>query len=157
MRYCKQRDKYSCGAIAVLNATKWLGWGFGYKDLPFIKATLGTTKFYGTLRNNFDHVVRIWLGAKRLYTPNINNMEAQLKKGRSLLVNEIFKDGRGHYYFIPELTWEDQYFRIVNFVPHAKIIWVSKKDLSNELKRLNDYVVWSLGRGESPWLLASLD
>lgn len=38
MRYCKQKLKYECGPIAILNLMKWLGLRVTYKkDMPSIK------------------------------------------------------------------------------------------------------------------------
>ena len=34
MRFCKQRDRYSCGAVALLNIDKFFGSRATYQDLP---------------------------------------------------------------------------------------------------------------------------
>lgn len=50
MRFIKQRDKYSCGAIALMNTLKWLGHksGLTYKDLPLWRCLCKTSLINGT-------------------------------------------------------------------------------------------------------------
>jgi hypothetical protein len=48
IRYCKQRDSYSCAAIAVLNLLKWQDLKFTYRDLPTIRKQLKTVPGTGT-------------------------------------------------------------------------------------------------------------
>jgi len=48
MSYLKQKDSYSCGAIAIANALKWAGAKITYKDLPKIKKMLVCRPYDGT-------------------------------------------------------------------------------------------------------------
>lgn len=46
--YCKQRDDYSCGAIAVLNILKIYGLDENLNYIEYLKDILGTTTEWGT-------------------------------------------------------------------------------------------------------------
>ena len=57
-RFCKQRDGYSCGPVAILNAIKWTGsdW-FTYRMLPAITQVCNTTR-EGTYDKDMDAGLR---------------------------------------------------------------------------------------------------
>jgi hypothetical protein len=70
MRYCKQRDKYSCGAIALLNIDKFFGRQITYQDLPKYKELVDCQPISGTQISNISKVIgrasrRTWRSSKQ--------------------------------------------------------------------------------------------
>ena len=58
MRYCKQKDLYSCGPVAILNALKWGGAKATYsKHINFLAQECRTSKD-GTEDKHFDRALR---------------------------------------------------------------------------------------------------
>jgi len=58
IRYCKQRDNYSCGPVAILNTIKWTeSECFTYSMLPAIKIICKTDK-NGTYDEDMDAGLR---------------------------------------------------------------------------------------------------
>ena len=57
MRFCKQRDEYSCGAIAVLNIAKFYGYQGTYQDLKYYQDLVGCKKDHGTFSRNISKVL----------------------------------------------------------------------------------------------------
>ena len=56
-RFCKQRDEYSCGPVAILNLYKWIGVDYKYSDLPWLQLMCGTNKD-GTFDKDFNSALR---------------------------------------------------------------------------------------------------
>jgi len=55
MRFCKQRDGYSCGAVAALNVDKVRGCRVTYHDLPYYRDLVGCRRI-GTYAENISRV-----------------------------------------------------------------------------------------------------
>jgi len=70
-RFCKQRDDYSCGPIALLNIDKFFGRRVTYKDLPrYRKRVRCEKKIGGTATRYISKVLgragrKTWPAAKR--------------------------------------------------------------------------------------------
>jgi hypothetical protein len=73
-RYLKQRDKYSCGAIALLNALKWAGYQINYRrDFGRAYRACKCNKD-GVYTNNFDTAIRRY--KKLIVLPECESFEA---------------------------------------------------------------------------------
>jgi len=57
IRFCKQRDKYSCGPIALLNIDKFYGERVTYADLPYYKKLVDCKAKSGTQINRMSDVL----------------------------------------------------------------------------------------------------
>lgn len=107
MRFIRQRDQYSCGPIAIINALKWAGAYLTYKsDFKKIKNLCKTTISWGTTPENISKVLSVYsehinFEVKALITLKI--IDKHLKSGGSVILEYWFnEDGvyDGHYVFI---------------------------------------------------------
>lgn len=57
IRFCKQRDHYSCGPIALLNAAKFFAYNVTYKDLKTFQDLVSCTSPRGTYTRNISKVL----------------------------------------------------------------------------------------------------
>lgn len=126
MKYLGQRDRYSCAAIAFLNAFKWMGIATSRRQIASVKDILGTTYPSGTSRRNVA-----WLckdaGFKRLRKPTIEKMDAELIAGNALIVETQHGKRKGHAYLIVRRT--EHYFVCVNVFRGQTVSRVSKKQI----------------------------
>lgn len=103
MRFCKQRDRYSCGAIAALNIDKFRGCRVTYEDLPYYRDLVRCRKEWnGTFARN---ITRVYGQASRR---SWNETRKFLRSGNCIIVLTCRKSW-GHFF----LMALDQYGCIV--------------------------------------------
>ena len=110
MRYCKQRDRYSCGPIALINIAKHFGQRATYQDLLWYQHLVDCTRPDGTFSRNVSKVLgratrRTWAQAKQF-----------LRVGNCIMVQN--RRDHGHYYLMV-MNWHDD-IGIVNFYRHGE-------------------------------------
>ncbi len=142
-RYVRQRNDYSCGPVALLNALKWAGRKGAYrKDIELLKAECGTTR-KGTPFANMVYAARFHRGyfsvtSKRNVT--IADINAHLRRGGAVIlgsVSTILDPDAYHYFLITErigLRGEASY-RTVNFDRRATQRLVSSKLIREGMRR----------------------
>ncbi|MFA5024119.1 MAG: C39 family peptidase [Patescibacteria group bacterium] len=113
IRYVKQRDEYSCGPIAILNAMKWLGKPVTYKDLARLKDICCCRSPNGTWPKVISVVLKI-LKIKYLYKakPSIKEIDKHLDDGGSILLVHYYNITRGHYVLCIGKT--EKYYTLIN-------------------------------------------
>lgn len=57
IRFCKQRDRYSCGPVALLNIDKFYGERVTYADLPYYRTLVACKQPGGTLTSSMSDVL----------------------------------------------------------------------------------------------------
>jgi len=72
-RYIHQRDKRSCGPVAIINYWKFMGLKADYSDLRFLKKILGTNKDGTTLTVMAAFLNRKWKKVDKIRCPAIVN------------------------------------------------------------------------------------
>lgn len=103
MRFCKQRDKFSCGPIALLNIDKCFGRRVTYRDLPRYSKRVLCKSPDGTLTSEISKV--IGRATRRSY-----KMAKQfIADGNCIIVQTKKYDG--HYYL---LVMDQSMFGVVN-------------------------------------------
>lgn len=132
-RYAKQRDKYCCGPVAILNALKWSGQNVAYeKNIRALKALTGQTPKHGTSNTNLYRALRV-IGGKIFQSmrirprlrPTLPEIEEHVRKGGAVLLqyNWIDKNGSqspekwnfsGHYILITEVSPSGHRFEVIN-------------------------------------------
>ncbi len=125
MRFCKQRDKFSCGAVALLNADKFFGRRVTYRSLPLYKKLVRTGQ-HGTYQRDMTRVLgrasrRGWKQAKRF-----------LQEGNCIIVDVRWRDGEGHYYLMVIHNYDIQ---IVNYFKNLSTYPIDTKWASQLLKQ----------------------
>ena len=110
MRYCKQRDRYSCGAIAMINIDKHFGQQATYQDLLWYQHLIDCTVPDGTFSRNISKILerasrRTWAQAKQF-----------LRAGKCILVQN--RRNHSHYYLMV-MNWHGD-ISAVNFYRHGQ-------------------------------------
>jgi len=108
MRYVKQRDKYSCGPVAIMNVLKWAGYAFNYEDsLPVLQKLCKCISVTGTKHANFDRALRLVTSrfkvfkVRRVHRPKLWQIEEHLREGGLVILNYYWrKDEEGHRHFM---------------------------------------------------------
>lgn len=107
MRFVKQKDQYSCGPIAIMNALKWAGLPATYRThFHKIRSLCKTTMSWGTTPDNMTmallkHSKYLNFTTKSLVT--LKEIEKHLDAGGAVILEYWFKDEKdydGHYVFI---------------------------------------------------------
>lgn len=131
MKYFRQRDRYSCAAVAFLNAFKWMGINTSSKQLSSLKQMLRTTVKDGTTRRDSAWLAKS-AGFKRVRKPTIAKLDAELIAGNALIVETGFPDRDcGHAYLIIRRT--TRYFVCVNLFRNRTVVRVSKERIARRL------------------------
>jgi hypothetical protein len=96
-RYLKQRDHYSCGAIALLNTLKWAGYQVSYqRDFKRACRTCKCTK-EGMFDHHFDTAIRRYKKLVVLpddgsfHAPPIKLVDECLDSGGAVVISFIYK------------------------------------------------------------------
>lgn len=97
LRWIKQRDQYSCGVVAVINALKWAGYNATYnKDFKRLKKACKCT-FEGTFVEDLDRVIRSYKGLivlpedEPMSAPSIKLVDDCLGAGGAIIISYIAK------------------------------------------------------------------
>ena len=107
MRYVKQKDQYSCGPIAIMNALKWAGLQTTYKThFHRIRTLFKTTMSWGTTIDNMTatllkHGRYLSFTTKSLVT--LKEIDRHLAQGGAVILKYWFKESAGydgHYVFL---------------------------------------------------------
>jgi hypothetical protein len=131
-RYLRQRDQYSCSAIALLNLDKWRGIRVTQKNLAQYKKLCHADVLTGVERRQFESIVGR-KGRKLSYT--------NLKKHHGAVILETeWTDGHKHSYLI--LGWATDGKRYgwlaVNYwikstyslIPSSAMRWLLKRSVA---------------------------
>lgn len=108
MKYITQRDKFSCGPIAVINALKWQGFCITEKALPAVREMLDCIRVHGTDVPQFAHFCESYRWP--MERPTLTKVNSILRDGDAVVVNTRNRDDRGrigkegHYYLITKRT-----------------------------------------------------
>jgi len=136
MRFCKQRDKYSCGAVALLNIDKFFGRPVTYQALPFYRMLVNCSQAHGTYRRDVTRVLgrasrRGWKQAKRF-----------LQEGNCILLDIRWRNGEGHYYL---MVIHNYGIQIVNYFRDQSTTSVNPRWAARLLKQAER--TWYIGEG----------
>lgn len=106
-RFIRQRDDYSCGPTAVLNAAKWAGLRYTYRDLDYLRTLCRTVPEHGTgdqdlengLRQTLKPVATVQRGGRMTHLQAIRFLE---NPHHAMVLMYQWKTGQeteGHYIF----------------------------------------------------------
>ena len=151
IRYCKQRDNYSCGPIAILNAIKWTEseW-FTYRMLPAIQWVCKTDK-NGTYDEHFNFALKYFeqLGyfkvvkARNTY---LTRIQEHLKNGGAMIAayQESKCDREWHYAMF--LSDMDGQWTVINHSNGKELFTEYQVSRSLMHKRLDKSAIWLLNK-----------
>lgn len=143
MRYCRQRDTYSCGPIAVLNSMKWAGLPVSYKRLKYMQKTrgfckqtgVGTRGLYRLLRRSLKETCHIVFSAH----PKLSHIIKHLQQGGAVLLLFHVVNDEGHYSLLTDATPSGKTFTIINFDSSRTIMRIRKNILQSCLRRKKEW------------------
>lgn len=159
VRYIGQRDRYSCGPIALMNAAKWAGCRVTMSDHGVIVRMCETSYEVGTAYAAIDRVLR----------EHMDELVSVKRKSRpvvSVVLDHLVDDTRaailcywyrrsgevvGHYAFIPGPLDVDGNLTIINALKgHTTIVrsqrWLASRLVIGHRSRRNPSMVWLLRR-----------
>lgn len=148
-RYIRQKDRFSCGPVCVLNVFKFQGEPVSYQgDYPiWRKACQCGRKRKG--RSLMGTPTKRWLtimrkiGVKRLLSPNMRKMHKKLEQGFALTVMVRYTRTQAHVFLITKTR--KNAFYCVNVYKDATAGWMTKKRFYREQKKhCTEFKVWSV-------------
>ena len=132
-QYIKQRDKFRCGPVAVLNSLRWAGANVSTNYVYELSEKCKTRPFGygGTSHHDFDRVMRKEGGelfkADLILKPRINEIEEHLKKGGALVLNYAWGKHR-HFVLLTEVSETGKTFAMINdFANRPAVVKVRRK------------------------------
>ncbi len=142
MRYIKQRDKYRCGPVALMNILKWGGRWLTYDDMrDSLTALCRCTPEGGTGWGKFDQGLRKVAKRHKGFTvekvrrPRLAEIEAHLRGGGALVLNyqwEYLGNENRHYSLMVGISDSGRSFRIVNGRKRGRAAkWIRREKFKN--------------------------
>ncbi len=121
-RYTKQRDKFRCGPIAILNALRWVGVSIPYKELlPSLERLCECVAPDGTRHAAFDRTLREVgkdiFTVRRVHHPSLAQIEEHLREGGHIILNYRWTHAgmdRRHFESLVEVSLSGRSFYVVN-------------------------------------------
>jgi len=122
IHYVKQRDKFRCGPVAVLNSLRWVGADVSANYVYELSEKCKTKSYgmSGTNYYNFDRILRDegqdLVNVKLILKPRLYEIEEHLREGGVVVLNYAWgqEDSHRHYTFIPEESETGKTFVMVN-------------------------------------------
>lgn len=125
VRYVKQRDKYSCGPVAVMNVLKWVGVEFNYQErIDVMRRVCECRPPNGTKHAAFDRALRITaellpvdLRVRLVYKPKLGQIEEHLRAGGIIVLNYRWRrggEGARHFMLVTKISDTGRSFLVVN-------------------------------------------
>ena len=141
-RYIRQRDNYSCGPVALLNALKWAGAtkGTSYDTLPSWRNICKTTRRRGTSFTDLFHAARMLplIGARKA-RPKVKlaDIDAHLRHGGAVILGSFSERMSGFHWFLVtgkvDMAGEPSY-TVVNFDRRSTQRLVSAKTVRRSMR-----------------------
>lgn len=104
-RFTKQRDRYSCGPVAILNALRWSGMDAPYKELiDIFQKVCNCEPGRGTNHSDFDRALRFFgtdlFRVRRVQRPCLGKIEQHLRDDGCVILNYRWtRGGKGYRHF----------------------------------------------------------
>lgn len=158
IRWCRQRDRHSCGPVAALNALKWAGVPATYKNMYRKLYKLCWTDEKGTFAQELDNVLRGLGSICNFKVTRLRNTDIQtvtehiMHPNKAIILNYTHKHG-GHFSFWP--VTDGKWYLGINDMRDYTLMAYSRARFRYYLRphhpewRAWGYpVVWSLTRHE---------
>lgn len=130
IRFCKQRNRFSCGPIALLNADKFFGLKVTYRHLPAYKLMVDCTPAHGTLTTRMSKMLgrasrRSWDNTEKFLRGCMGCLILQTGDGRGARRGHyslICRDRKGDYYLVNHFN-DQQYAALVVDRDEIQRLW----------------------------------
>lgn len=143
-RFTKQRDRYSCGPVAILNALRWSGTDAPYEDLiDILQKVCNCEPGRGTNHTDFDAALRFFgtdlFRVRRVHRPCLSTIEEHLQADGAVILNyRWFGNGRHfrHFALACGVSPDGRDFYVVNDSRHGPALQgLRRKDFVKETLR----------------------
>jgi ABC-type bacteriocin/lantibiotic exporter with double-glycine peptidase domain len=135
MELFKQKDKFSCGPIAILNVLNILGKNKQYSYLKKLQKLCNCTeKHPGTSWNDLTNtLIHLNLDNWTVKDPNLDSLDYHMDKGYVPIIMYRVNDlHEGHWATVLKRT--KKYYQIINYYTDEKVSYISRKKLSKIFK-----------------------
>jgi hypothetical protein len=142
-RFLAQRDGYSCGPIAIINACKWAkhlkpNWtGYTGADIPKLRGLCETTKEQGTtIPCMIATLKNLGLSVSVKYKVRAKDILRSLNRGEAvIIVSYGFGKGEdeGHWFLLTQV--EEDIFTAVNYRSGESTSKINRDELMNGLRK----------------------
>jgi hypothetical protein len=88
-RYIKQRDRYNCAPVAIINALKWAGEKATYSELNRLKELCKCKSPEGTWSDHFHTALgkeKGLINSRQIKNPSLTEINEWLDKGNAVIV-----------------------------------------------------------------------
>jgi len=137
VRYLRQKDGYSCGPIALMNAIKWSGRKALYTDLKKFQRLCECTARRGCDRISLCKTLRkFFINVKQTIIPKKRDIDQWLKLGNVVLLQYYWAKNRSHFALIVEKT--DKTYRCINIYKGKTITNTRTNTLKKYLRPRKD-------------------
>lgn len=110
-RYVKQRDRYSCGPVAIINALKWAGYPASYDSIKYLRRLCKCKPYSyeedwtGTRSGDFTAAIIKAGHAKAFYCqyalqPSVETVRAHLDSGGAVVVLVLMGEDAHYALFV---------------------------------------------------------
>lgn len=139
IRYIKQRDKSSCGPIALINILKWLGYHITYDFLDIARWACdwqdGRCIDAGTLDRDMNKALKYFkIKNKKILNPKIKDINKHLKAGGIVLIGYCLPRESTNHFSLCIGTYE-RYYIMVNDDLNETIIARTKKEIKKYIRK----------------------
>lgn len=138
-KYFGQKDNYSCGSVAILNALIWFGKELSYSETRKISKTIGCVPIIGTQSGTKmqKYLKDQGLKVKKVITPTKKQIDDHLKNGGSVILRYVRMEMEddfllGHYAFFDKKVG-NKYFGS-NITPRVNYESISTKEMNKYLR-----------------------
>lgn len=144
MRFLKQKDRFRCGPVALVNALKWSGKKSTSKDLIKISHLLKTKPKTGTYIHNIEKVVDKFFKNSMLEAPCLRTLDNHLAANGAILFSYAHPEKRkGHIFLIIKNT--DKTYLAVNFSNKKTISIVCKTTIKSMVDKYRSFA-WLINK-----------
>lgn len=152
-RYVRQRDRFRCGPVAILNALKWAGSDATARLLPKLSRETKCDPHYpGTWKEDLAVILRKrgkkYFSIRQDSRSSLKKIEECLRDGGSVLLCFLCPGTRdrdgwdGHYSFITGVSNSGSSFMVVNRVTGERPGLLRRRSLRNDLLRRKHDGTW---------------
>ena len=154
IRYVRQRDRFRCGPIAILNALKWSGSNATARLIPKISQESKCNPNYpGTWKTDLDVTLRTsgqkYFTVRQYGHPSLKKVEECLRAGGSVIIcflcpgtQDKYGKWGGHYTLLVGVSQSGFSFTAINRVSGDGPRLLRRRSLRNDLCRRKHDGTW---------------
>lgn len=157
-RWIQQRNMHSCGPVALMNLSKWLGRKVTYAtDYNYWKEQCCCDRYGSPLRCFVDSLYNIeGIKITPRSVPSLEVIDEALSNGKAVVMKSAFISNgtlQGHYFLITERT--SRAFFCINAFTRAE--WWTKKSFQKHWMQHHLYYCDECGVAPYIWIVRKID